>query len=318
MAANNSSIHTWDEISLGNITDAIMPNQTFFEKLASVPTVLLQHKDLLSLEVRIVFTALACIYIGSHGALRRPPSAKLPKRSKDGGGKEEEEERDDQYVQGLILSDAIMFPILAGTVLIGLYYLIRWLEDSDILNQILRAYFSFMSLASLGKLFADGLHFLTGFVFPSVWIDKRGQVYHIDSGKRGQYYIKNDASDQTWDDKKVSPLPGFFSELKLSEKTNELLWEIRHLFLEEWTARFVVHGLVNEKFNVKFNDIVGAVLAVGANLLYYTTDSTFLSNILGYAFSYAGIILMSPTTFVTGSSVLYGLFFYDIVMVFYT
>ncbi|KAI1199112.1 signal peptide peptidase-domain-containing protein [Nemania serpens] len=294
-----------------------MPNQTFFEKLASVPTVLLQHKDLLSLEVRIVFTALACIYISSHGALRRPPSAKLSKRSRDGGGKEAEE-REDQYVQGLILSDAIMFPILAGTVLIGLYYLIKWLDDSDILNQILRAYFSFMSLASLGKLFADGLHFLTGFVFPSVWIDRRGQVYHIDSGKRGQYYIKNDSSDETWDDKKISPLPSLFSELRLSEKTNKLLWEIRHLFLEEWTVRVVVHGLVNEKFNVKFNDIFGAVLAIGANLLYYTTDSTFLSNILGYAFSYAGIILMSPTTFVTGSSVLYGLFFYDIVMVFYT
>lgn len=317
MAGNNSSIQTWDEISLGNITNAVMPDQTFSEKLASVPTVLLQHKDLLSLEVRIVFTALACIYIGAHGALRRPPSAKLPKRG-DKEGEKEAEDRDDQYVQGLILSDAIMFPILAGTVLIGLYYLIKWLEDSDILNQVLRAYFSFMSLASLGKLFADGLHFLTGFVFPSVWIDRRGQVYHIDSGKRGQYYIQKNTSDEIWDDKKVSPLPGFLSELKLSEKTNKMLWEIRHLFLEEWTVRVVVHGLVNEKFNVKFNDIFGAVLALGANLLYYTTDSTFLSNILGYAFSYAGIIIMSPTTFVTGSSVLYGLFFYDIVMVFYT
>ncbi|KAI1114754.1 signal peptide peptidase-domain-containing protein [Nemania sp. NC0429] len=324
MAANNSSVQTWDEISLGIVTNAIMPNQTFFEKLASVPTVLLENIDLLSLEFRIVFTALACIYISSHGALRRPPSAKLPKRGKNGEGEgeeeeeEEAEERDDQYVQGLILSDAIMFPILAGTVLIGLYYLIKWFGDSDILNQILRAYFSLMSLASLAKFLADGLHFLTGFAFPSVWIDRHGRVYHIDSGKRGQCYIQNDTDGQIWDDKKVSPLPSIFSELKFSEKTTKMLWEIRHLFIEEWTVRVVVHGVVNEKFHITFNDIFGAVLAIGANLLYYTTDSTFLSNILGYGLSYTSIIIMSPTTFITGSSVLYGLFFYDIVMVFYT
>ncbi|KAI0487587.1 signal peptide peptidase-domain-containing protein [Xylaria cf. heliscus] len=292
-------------------------NQTFFEKLATAPTILLQHKDLLVLECRIVFTALACIYIGSHGAIRRPPSAKLPKTSKDGQNKEAET-RDDQYVQGMLPSDAIMLPILAGTVLIGLYYLIKWLEDPDILNKILRAYFSVMSLASLGKLFADGLHFLIGFVFPTVWIGNNRRVYHIDPEKRAQWYAKDSTDNQVWDVKKVSPLPGPFSELKFSDTTTKLLWEIRHLFLEEWTVRLVVHGIVNEKVKVKFNDILGFVLAFAANIFYYTTDSIFLSNIMGYAFSYMGIMLMSPTTFLTGSSVLFGLFFYDIVMVFYT
>ncbi|KAI1352691.1 signal peptide peptidase-domain-containing protein [Xylaria sp. FL0043] len=317
MAANSSSVLAFDEISLNNTTGSMLLNQTIFEQLASIPAVLLQHMDLLVVETRIVFTALACIYIGSHAAIRRPPSAKLSKTGKRGKD-DESETRDDQHVQGMLPSDAIMIPILAGTVLIGLYYLIKWLGDPDILNKILRVYFSIMSLASLGKLFADSLHFLTGFVFPMVWVGTGGRVYHIDSEKRGHWYAKDGSEDRVWDDKKVSPLPGPFSGLKLSDTTNKLLWEIRHLLVEEWAVRLAIHGLINEKVKVKFNDILGFVLAIGANVFYYTTESVFLSNIMGYAFSYAGIIIMSPTTFATGSAVLYGLFFYDIVMVFYT
>ncbi|KAJ8122454.1 hypothetical protein O1611_g9833 [Lasiodiplodia mahajangana] len=317
MATNNSSLLGLDEMSLSNVTYAMALNETFVEKLASVPTVLLQNMDLLALEARIVFSALACIYIGSHGAIRRPPSAKSPKPGEDGEGKVDEK-RDDRYVQGLLPSDAIMFPILAGTVLIGLYYLIKWLEEPDILNTLLRGYFSVMSLASLGKFFSDGLHFFTGFIFPSVWTGEGGKVYHVDSEKRGQWYSQDDTDSQIWDEKKVLPLPGPLSELKLSDETTRLLWEIRHLLFEEWTVRLVAHGLINDKAKVKFNDICGVLLAVAANFLYYTIDSTFLSNVLGYAFSYTGIIIMSPTTFATGSSVLFGLFFYDIIMVFYT
>ncbi|KAI1365266.1 signal peptide peptidase-domain-containing protein [Xylaria arbuscula] len=315
MAAENSSVLAFDEISSNNFTSTGVSNQTFFEQLASAPGLLLQHADLLILESRIVFTALACIYIGAHGALRRPPSAKLPKAGKKG---DKSRERDDQHVQGMLPSDAILLPILAGTVLMGLYYLIKWLEDPDILNKILRAYFSVMSLASLGKLFADGLHFLTGFIFPTVWVGKGGKVFHIDPEKRGQWYAKDATEDRVWDDSKVSPLPGLFSGLKLPNTTNKFLWEVRHLFLEEWTVRLAIHGIANEKIKVKFHDIAGFVFAIGANVLYYTTQSVLLSNIMGYAFSYVGIIIMSPTTFATGSAVLYSLFIYDIVMVFYT
>ncbi|GAP92524.1 putative signal peptide peptidase [Rosellinia necatrix] len=316
MAANHSALLVPDELSLNNITGSMAPNQTFFEKLENMPSTLLQHKDLLTLEIRIVFTALACIYIGSHGALRRPPSARAPKASKNGS--KEGEEFYDQYMQGMLPSDAIMLPILAATVLIGFYYLIKWLESPDILNSILRVYFSIMSLASLGKLFADGLHLITGFIFPTVWVGKGGRIYHIDPEKRGQWYAKDATNDRAWDPDMVTPLPGLFSRLKPSSTTITLLWEIRHLFSEEWTVRLAIHGIINETVKVNFNDMFGVVAAIGANALYYATDSTFLSNIMGYAFSYAGIIVMSPTTFATGSSVLFGLFFYDIVMVFYT
>ncbi|KAI1181243.1 signal peptide peptidase-domain-containing protein [Nemania sp. FL0916] len=317
MAANNSSSLGWDEISANNITNTAGLDQTFCEKLASVPSVLFLNKDMLALEAQIVFTALACIYIGSYGSLRRPPSAKPPKPSKN-GNKKQAEEREDQHVSGLLPSDAILFPIMAGTTLIGLYYLIKWLEEPDILNRILKGYFSTMSLASLGKLIADGLSVLTGFIFPSVWTNGYGKIYHIDPEKREQRYVKSGTNDQILDKKKISPLPGPLSELQLSDKTIQWLWEIRRLLLEHWTVRLVVHGLVKENLGVKFNDIVGVVFALGANILYYTTDSMLLSNMLGYAFSYTGIVLLSPTTFATGSSVLFGLFFYDIVMVFYT
>lgn len=314
MATNNSTYLDGTEVVITNLTEAVAADQTFSEKLASVPFKLFEHRGLLLLEARIVFASLAIIYIGSHAALRRPPSAK-PKREK-GKGKPKEDE--DQFVQGLMPSDAILFPIMAGIVLVGLYYLITWLDDPDIINKILRAYFSFTSLAALGKLFADTLHLLTSFVFPTVWASMDGKLYHIDPVKQGQWHALGDSETRVWNDKKATPFPGPWSELKLSDATNRMLWGVRHLFLEPWTVNFWIHGVIQEKFQLKLNDLIGIVLAIGASLIYNTFKSTFLSNVMGYAFSYVVLVMLSPTTFATGSLVLFGLFFYDIYMVFYT
>ncbi|KAI0886252.1 signal peptide peptidase-domain-containing protein [Annulohypoxylon maeteangense] len=319
MAANDSILLTASEISATNITESSVASLNFTEKLATFPAFIWDNKDYFLLESRIIFTALACIYIGSHAALRRPPSANPPKKSKKGEEqRDRDQEREDQPVQGMLPSDIILFPIMAAVVLVGLYYLIKWLEDPDLLNKILRVYFMTMSLASMGKLFADTLHLLTGFIFPTVWRAKDGKVYHVNYPGVGQWTLAGDNEEKLWDDKKKTPFPGRWSELSLSESKNNLLWDVRHLLVEEWTVRLSVHGIVNEKVKVKFNDILGAVLAIVANIIYYKTESTLLSNIMGYAFSYAGIILMSPTTFATGTGVLFGLFFYDIYMVFFT
>jgi minor histocompatibility antigen H13 len=297
----------------------IAGNLTLIDTISQFPAAIWEHRQLAYREFRIVGSALACIYLGSHAALRRPPSASPPKTKKNADGKvEDKEDEDDQYVQGLLPSDAIMFPILAGAVLVGLYYLIKWLEDPAILNKILGAYFSVMSLASMGKFFADGLHFLTGLVFPEVWRATDGTLYHCDGFKKCQYRL-SEAGERVYDESKRTPLPGGrWSELALSERTRHTFWEIRHLLLEQWTIKFTLHGIAKERFQVGLNDISGVILAVVANMIYYTTKSVFLSNIMGYAFSYTGIIMMSPTTFTTGSAVLFGLFFYDIYMVFYT
>ncbi|KAI1137430.1 signal peptide peptidase-domain-containing protein [Hypoxylon sp. FL0543] len=319
MATNDSLLLAASEISAVNMTESSVANLTFTEKLASLPAYAWENRDLFVLESRVIFTSLALIYLGSHAALRRPPSANPPKKNKKGQGQGDRDEyRDDQYVHGLMPSDAILLPILAGVVLVGFYYLIKWLEDPYLLNKVLRVYFSFMSLASMGKLFADLLHFLTGFAFPSTWRARDGKLYYIDSSKRGQWATKGNSADQVWDDKKKTPLPGWGSEWRLSNATNNFLWGIRQLLLEQWTVRLSIHGIVNETFKVKFNDILGVVLGIGVNLVYYITQSIFLSNVMGYAFSYTSIIIMSPTAFPTGTAVLFGLFFYDIYMVFFT
>lgn len=296
----------------------ITGNLTMFESFSQLPSTLLKHQDLFILEAKIVTAALGCIYLGAHASLRRPHSASPPKKkNSNSGASEKDEDKDDQFVQGLVASDAIMFPILAGTVLIGLYYLIKWLEDPAIISKIMGVYFSFMSLGSMGKLFADTLHFVTGFVFPEVWKGTGGKLHHFDGVKKCQYTL-NDVGERVYDEAKQSPFPGSLSGVNLSSKRRDTFWELRHLFQEQWTVRIGMHGIGKEKFQVRLNDVLGAAMAIGASILYQTTNSSFLSNVMGYAFSYFGMTTLSPTNFTIGSSVLFGLFFYDIYMVFYT
>ncbi|KAH7009299.1 signal peptide peptidase-domain-containing protein [Microdochium trichocladiopsis] len=239
-------------------------------------------------------------------------SPTAPAKSKKHGAKGYHDDEEDYIVEGLKPLDAILFPILAGVVLIGLYKLINWLEDPDIINKILGAYFSVMSLASLGKLLADTLHMATGFIFPNVWRAKDGTLYYIDAEKKGQFRSAPGSEERVLDETQNTPFAGH------RPRVNDLYWERCKLFTEHWTIRFSIHGLFNENLRIKLNDMFGVVVAFGATIIYYTTDSVLLSNAVGYAFSYVGIIMMSPITFTTGSAVLFGLFFYDIYMVFYT
>ncbi|KAK8075074.1 hypothetical protein PG997_009737 [Apiospora hydei] len=292
-------------------------NLTLAESISQWPAAVWNNRDFLLLEARIVGSAMACIYVSSQAALRRPPSARLPKKKKGKHGKKSDESSEDEYVQGLLLSDAIMFPILAGMVLVGLYYLIKWLEDPAILNKILGVYFSVMSLASMGKLFSDGLQLIFSMVFPEVWRAHDGSLFHFDNHKRSQYRI-SESGEHIYEAGIQSPLPGNYLSKMKQPGLSSSLWVFRLIMQEQWKVNFTFLPFVEESFHVKFLDILGVVLAVVANIIYHTTKSVMLSNIMGYAFSYAGIIMMSPTTFTTGSCVLFGLFFYDIYMVFYT
>ncbi|KAH8200200.1 hypothetical protein TruAng_005648 [Truncatella angustata] len=291
-------------------------NLTLIESLSQLPAALLKHQDLFIIEAKIVFSALACIWLGAHASLRRPPSASPPAKKKSTSGKRDDD-NDDPFVQGLVASDAIMFPILAGTVLVGLYYLIKWLEDPAIISKIMGIYFSVMSLGSMGKLLADTLHFFTGFIFPDNWEARDGTFYTFDTAKKCQSYV-NESGEHISDETRKTPFPGFLSSMKLSEQWRNTLWEVSYILKKDWTIRIGMHGIGREKFHVKLNDIFGWLMAIGFSILYHNTKSTFLSNVMGYAFSYVGIITLSPTSFMIGSSVLFGLFFYDIYMVFYT
>ena len=82
--------------------------------------------------LHLLGSALLPIYAGAHASLSRPSSAAKPeKKSKKGKpvendtDTEEEEEEEYQRMEGLSPTDALMFPLMAGTTLASLYFLIK-------------------------------------------------------------------------------------------------------------------------------------------------------------------------------------------------
>ncbi|TPX18987.1 uncharacterized protein E0L32_011304 [Thyridium curvatum] len=284
--------------------------------ISSPLSFLLYHKDLIILQTQLVSSALGIIYLGAHGALRRPPSAAPPDKTKKGRKSREPE----PFTEGLQASDAILFPLLAGTVLVGLYYLIKWLQDPEILNKILRGYMSLASVASMGLLFTDTLHFLTSFVFPTVWTDMRGNVYRVDQAAQCQWKVYRHWPSRIPGLRPAfrSPLPGTLSHRFEWPSNPGSLWALRRTLKEEWTVRVSLHGLLKESFHVTLNGLIGLTLSLGVATYYHFTNSPTVSNMLGLGLSYGSFMVMSCTSFTVGSLVLIGLFFYDIVMVFYT
>ncbi|KAL2167977.1 hypothetical protein VTG60DRAFT_567 [Thermothelomyces hinnuleus] len=261
----------------------------------------------------VVLSALGVIWVGAHGSLRRPPSAAPPKLKK--GKKKREEEK---FIEGLVASDAIRFPLMLAAVLMGLYYLIQWLQDPSILNKILRGYMSIMSIAGLGALAGDALDILTSLVFPTMWADGKGQVYHIDSHRRCQYVVDKETAEETVIRSKDTPLPGRLSDLKLSPALKRFLWELCHLLTQDWTARLAVYGKTLAKVDLQVNDLLRFAIAGLVAAAYHWTGWDALSNLLSMAMCYFSFLMFSPTSFTIGTMVLASLFIYDVVMVFYT
>src|SRR4051794_30981933 len=104
----------------------------FVEGLVKLGRIFWTEREGVLLYTHVILAALFPIYIGSHASLRRPSSAATPVKSKSGD--EDEDDIDvEPVVEGLTPSDAIMFPILAGITLAGLYFLIKWLKDPALL-----------------------------------------------------------------------------------------------------------------------------------------------------------------------------------------
>ncbi|KAK6224439.1 signal peptide peptidase [Colletotrichum tabaci] len=275
------------------------------------------YASFFTMEAKLIFSALATIYIGAHGSLRRPPSAAPAKRKKG----ERERKEDEPITEGLLPTDAILFPLLAGAMLIGLYYLIQWLQDPAILNKILRVYMSIMGVASLSTLIAHSLRVAVEFLFPNYFRHNRS-LYRVDADDESFVKFTGEDVDRSNAQflQKSNPLPfGLRSMFPFNTiKVNRFLWDLRHVLKDEWTVRAKVHGLFHENFHISVLHVIGFILAVTAVFAYFMSGSPFLSNLMGYGFCYGSFLIMSPTTFATGSLVLMGLFFYDIVMVFYT
>jgi minor histocompatibility antigen H13 len=260
----------------------------------------LQDQSFLMLELRLVLSAVGIIYLGAHAALRRPPSAAPAKKKKAG----DEDEGEERFAQGLEPSDAIIFPLMAGVVLVGLYYLIQWLQDPDILNKILRWYMSTMSIASLVSIYSHGIEVVTSLVFPRYWRGRDGRLRTVNQKNRS-VQVCDDAGNPTADVSTTgNPFPGIFACLAFSETIRKSGWELRGLLTRHWAVRLFIHGMGKEQGRIKFAHVVSLVMALATALIYSSTTSPLLANTLGYAMCYGSLLLISPTDFLTSTLIL--------------
>lgn len=307
--------------SMATSMPSIIPDE---HTITPVPTIwdILAKMDYFAIETKMILSAIIIIYLGAHASLRRPPSAAPPTKLKRKAGKLVVDDEKEHFAQGFQASDAILFPFLAGGVLIGLYYLIKWLQDPNLLNKILRGYMALSGVLGMGIFFGDSLQSLLSLVFPDYWADRSGRVFEIDPTSQTQKLLKvpqgeDSETEKVVDPKKGLPLPGFASELSVSVVFRKAVWMARHVLKEECALSLVILNRT-VKFEATVTGVVGLLLSCTVEGLYLKTNSTTLSNILGLAVCYSGFIWMSVTSFAIGTMVLVGLFFYDIVMVFYT
>lgn len=118
----------------------------------------------------LLLSALFPIFAGSYASLSRPSSAAKPSQKRKKLEVDDEDDADEEEeevkMEGLSPTDAIMFPLLAGATLTGLYFLIKWLQDPALLNKILNWYFAGFSVFSVSRLVSDGLDVLHSYLSP--------------------------------------------------------------------------------------------------------------------------------------------------------
>ncbi|PSK33540.1 Minor histocompatibility antigen H13 [Elsinoe australis] len=290
----------------------------------------------LPMSIHLIVSALIPIYTGSHASLTRPssaanPASKSKKSKKSTDATDSEAEMDDSEaeedsvvtkMEGMSPSDAILFPLLAGCTLAGLYMLIKYMGPV-LLNKLLAVYFGGMGFFSVARMINDIMAVAQSFIFPKYY--QNGILWKVDQRKRVTYPIgcKPGMDDDQIEDcmqlRHGNPLPGPLSYGQYRPATKDLLWQLRGLLNSKYVVSFHVRSITSVKAAVTLRSIIASGLATFI-LLYANFVSTpwYLTNLQGFAFSYTALQLLSPTTFGTGSLVLVALFFYDIYFVFYT
>ena len=264
--------------------------------------------------IHLLASALFPIYAGAHASLTRPSSAARRTKRKSKQDDEEEEEAEHK-MEGLAPADAIMMPVFAGCALAGLYFLLKWLEDPHYLNLILNWYFALFGVFAVSRLITDALDIGHSILYPRRFA-RGGALYHVDQKQKAAVPI---AGNVTGKESLSSPLPGFLSYLSLPDRVKNLLWSDREMPGNKWTLRLYVHRLVAGKVLLGPHGMVGVLGSVLVWAYFNFVDKPwYLTNLIGFSFSYAALQLMSPTTFATGSLILSALFFYDIYFVFFT
>ncbi|PHH50612.1 Signal peptide peptidase 1 [Ceratocystis fimbriata CBS 114723] len=290
---------------------------------------------IVDLLIQLVGGASLCIYIGAHSSLARPPSASphSPTRSSASGSESDSDDDDaDEYdpalQAGLDASDAVLLPILSALVLYGMYCLLKYLDDPTLLSRIVRGYICIVSLVSVTATLSQALILATSLIFPRIWRARDGTLYEVCPEKSGHIRLMQSGPGGSVYRGVVGPLPfGICGEAigsqgqALSEGILvQYLWALRDVLTQKWRLSIIVtRGLpMRERVTLRIQHIAGLVLAVATVAGYHFTNSVSLSNLIAVCLCHMTFSILSPTTFVTGSLVLMGLFVYDIVMVFYT
>jgi len=265
--------------------------------------------------LHLIVSALLPIYAGAHASLSRPSSAAKPSRRgehvEDDSGDDETEESQ-QKMEGLSPGDAIMFPLLAGCTLTGLYFIIKWLQDPALLNKILNWYFSVFGILSVARLLTDGMGVLHSYAFPDRYMWD-GRMWEVRPQLRKVESLPDRSAQIS------SPLPGLFSRLPLPARLYHILWTLRDFPSQKINICVYLRKQGYSRFRLGPQGAFGLSIACAVVLYYNLVKKTWwLTNILGFGFAYSTLQLMSPTTFWTGTLILSSLFFYDIYFVFFT
>jgi minor histocompatibility antigen H13 len=288
-----------------------------------------ETRPMLPTYLHLIASALFPIYTGAHASLSRPSTAAKPTKKKrkapphkgsdvedDEESSDDEDEEEQHNMEGLSPKDAILMPLFAGIALSGLYFLLKWMNDPTLLNKILNAYFAIFGVFSVSKLVTDVLDIGHSIIFPRRHVIN-GTLYHVNGREEKAIPVAGDLKG-----KKVlsTPLPGFLASMvPLNDSLRKMVWNDRAMPANKWSLKLYLHRALAAKFKINAHGIVGSLTGLAVVAYFNFVDKPwYLTNLLGFGFSYGALQLMSPTTFATGSLILGALFFYDIYFVFYT
>ncbi|KAF2454649.1 signal peptide peptidase-domain-containing protein [Lineolata rhizophorae] len=280
--------------------------------------------------LHLVLSALLPIYTGAFASLCRPASAAEPeargrrvKRDSDNSDDDDDgvvdDDADEQMqkrMEGLSLSDAVMFPVFAGSTLAGLYFLIQWLKDPAILNAILNYYLAVVGVFSVSKFVADTFSFVHELLFPAYYVHD-GILFHVNRAERKIEPYSGPVQGSA--KRRHSPLPGFLSRVPLPSSVSRLLWSWAIFPEHKLIVRIFLRRVLSVKVRFDCFLVIGALTALTSEFYFTFIDRPWwLTNLLGFSFAYGTMQMLSPTTFGIGSVILCALFFYDIYFVFFT
>ncbi|KAH4018768.1 hypothetical protein HBI09_189420 [Parastagonospora nodorum] len=284
-------------------------------------------QPLLPMYLHLIVSALFPIYTGAHASLSRPTSAAKPAKRKRANSSEgadesledededEDEGEDERIMEGLSPTDALLMPLFAGCALASLYFLLKWMKDPALLNKILNGYFAIFGVFSVSRLVTDVLDIGHSLIFPHRHV-LGGALYRVNGTAQKAEPVAGNVKNKS---PITTPLPGFLARLPLSDRVRNMLWADRAMPGNKWTLRMYLHRALTGKFKIGPHGMFGVVAGLSTVAYFNLVDKPwYLTNLLGFGFSYGALQLMSPTTFATGSLILGALFFYDIYFVFYT